>query len=205
MAKSHSQWVNPIFPVHNKASPSSHFTPSRPSMYNSIYETCKLLSANFQHSTFGFAILWLKISVLIPYITPYILSHFVTEKNFIIFQQIYERLYMRFFKVTVFQTVNWHFYIHFFIKLCIFLLMVKPSCGLYNVQLDSNWDQPKSHHCIMSKGLQWSSIWNPFLLKIRQATSLEKSIKKNHHDLQWDATKSLETFNSSLRSLKLFV
>ena len=31
MAKSQSQWVNPIFPVHNKANPSSRFTPSRPS------------------------------------------------------------------------------------------------------------------------------------------------------------------------------
>ena len=31
MAKSQSQRVNPIFPVHNKANPSCHFTPSRPS------------------------------------------------------------------------------------------------------------------------------------------------------------------------------
>ena len=34
------QWVNPIFPVQNKANPSSHFTPSRPSfkqLYNSGY------------------------------------------------------------------------------------------------------------------------------------------------------------------------
>ena len=88
-----------FYPCSAVCSPQSSFYTDR--MYNSIYETyfCKLLSANFQHSTFGFAILCLKISVLIPYITPYILPHFMTETIFIIFQQVFERLYMRFFKV----------------------------------------------------------------------------------------------------------
>ena len=38
VAKSQSQWVNPIFPVHNKANPSSHFTPSRPCYSNTFFD-----------------------------------------------------------------------------------------------------------------------------------------------------------------------
>ena len=45
MAKSQSQWVNPIFPVQNKANPSSHFTPSRPS-FNCVISTTPAKSAN---------------------------------------------------------------------------------------------------------------------------------------------------------------
>ena len=33
-----------------------------------------MITTNFQHSTFGIAILWAKISCLMPFIIPYILG-----------------------------------------------------------------------------------------------------------------------------------
>ena len=44
-------------------------------MYNSIYESFfVMITTKFQHSTFGIAILWAKISCLMPFIIPYILG-----------------------------------------------------------------------------------------------------------------------------------
>ena len=50
MAKSQSQWVNPIFPVHNKANPSFHFTPSRPSCRQERRCDCVCTESNLSYA-----------------------------------------------------------------------------------------------------------------------------------------------------------
>ena len=54
MAKSQSRWVNPIFPVHNKANPSSHFTPSRLSLYERAWRSKASLAVEKGSLTFTY-------------------------------------------------------------------------------------------------------------------------------------------------------